>query len=589
MPRTPTKSKTGRGRPAPARPPGSSHLLVVSPDPDVQARLADELAPAGYTLHRVPSAAEALRRARYIYYPVVLLSLGEPPADQPIDEMIAALHSASPESEIVVLADARVLEAHRAGHMPGVVSYLQVPYSGEQLRLATAQGAERQRLRRRLAALSEVAYAVGQLMDLPRVLEVGLDKTLEVIGRGMGLIYLVDEGASRLVLQAARGLPPDFPAGARDLPVAGDVHEKVLTGMQPAYLEDLSVAPSAGFAGLLRREGARSAAIVPLRMRDQAFGTLTVASSGLQAFSSDDLRLLVSIGQHLGVAAAHAQLHERERTAREQLTELLLAVQQQAEELRNLSGRVVRAQEAERQHIARELHDGIGQVLTALRIDLGLVADMLPSDPATAGARLAETREHLGQLMNDVRRMSAELRPSMLDDLGLLPTLNWLADGFARRLDIPVIVEAHNWPEHVNPDVEIAVFRLVQEALNNAVKHADARHIHIELGMHEGTVLLDVTDDGRGFDVDAVLRAPAEAHGSGLRGMRERVVQLGGDIRIAAEPGHGTHIHVQLPLRPGWAEPRRGGPSTDAARAGEVRTDGARSMGPRGVQKGDGA
>lgn len=525
---------------------GSAHLLVVSAAPEAVTELQDTLVPAGYTVHGVAGGPEAVRRAQYIYYQVIILAL--PPGETPLATMIAELHGVSPESEILVVAGAGFLEEQVERPLLGVISYLARPFEPERLLLIMAQAVERQRLRRRLTALSEVAYAVGHLLELPRVLEVGLDKTLEVMGQSLGAVYSLREADATLELQVARGFSPAFLEAAHGLSAVGDVHEQALAALQPVNLPDLRRVRGSPFARRLQREGARAAVIVPLRMLDQGLGTLVLGGRSAGAFGPDELRLLTSIGQHLGVAVAHARLHERERLAREQLTELLLALQEQAVELRSLSGRVVRAQEAERRLIARELHDGIGQVLTALRIDLGLIADMLPGAPGTAAARLAETRAQVGDLMNDVRRISAELRPSMLDDLGLLPTLNWLAEGFTRRLGIPVAVRAGRWPEHADPDVEIGLFRIVQEAVNNAVKHAGARRIDVRLAARGGDALLDVADDGEGFDVERVLRGPGGTLGSGLRGMRERVVQLGGEMQIVSQPGKGTTLHVRIPL-----------------------------------------
>jgi signal transduction histidine kinase len=525
---------------------GSAHLLVVAASPESIAELHDILAPAGYTVHGVAGGPEAVRRAQYIYYQVIVLV--HPLGEAPLATIVADLHGLSPESEILVVAGAGFLEERVERPLLGVISYLARPVEPDRLLLLVAQAVERQRLRRRLAALSDVAYAVGQLLDLPRVLEVGLDKTLEVMGQSLGAVYSLREADATLELQVARGFSPAFLEAAHRVNVVGDVHEQALVAMQAVYLEDLHKVRGSPFARRLQREGAHAAVIVPLRMLDQGLGTLVLGGRSAGAFHADELRLLVSIGQHLGVAVAHARLHERERLAREQLTELLLMLQEQAAELRSLSGRVVRAQEAERRHIARELHDGIGQVLTALRIDLGLIADMLPGTPDKAAARLAESRAQVGDLMNDVRRISAELRPSMLDDLGLLPTLNWLAGGFTRRLGIPVTFEAGHWPEHADPDLEIGLFRIVQEAVNNAVKHAGAHRIDVRLAVRDGDALLEVADDGLGFDVEHALHGPGGTLGSGLRGMRERVVQLGGEMRIESEPAKGTRLHVQIPL-----------------------------------------
>ncbi|MBI4890151.1 MAG: sensor histidine kinase [Acidobacteria bacterium] len=212
--------------------------------------------------------------------------------------------------------------------------------------------------------------------------------------------------------------------------------------------------------------------------------------------------------------------------------------------LEELSQRVLGIQEDERRKLARELHDEVGQILSALLVDLGQAQGSLALAPAEAGERL-HSAHHLAEMaLNTVRNMTLLLRPSMLDDLGLVPALYWQARETSRRtgMDVRVITEHEDLDL---PDaVRTTIYRVVQEALQNASRHSRAGNVEIVLQLVEGRLRILVRDDGRGFD-------PLRTKGIGLLGMQERVSQLGGDFDVESAPGRGTILRVQLPLEAG--------------------------------------
>ena len=212
---------------------------------------------------------------------------------------------------------------------------------------------------------------------------------------------------------------------------------------------------------------------------------------------------------------------------------------------RSLARSVWRIQEDERRHLARELHDGVGQSLTALRHRL----DRLP-----AGSLRDEVIEMLVQVIEDVREMSRLLRPPILDDLGLEPALRWLGRRVRDGGGPEVCVEADALADcDLEPELETLLFRVTQEALNNAVRHAGASLVSVS-GRRLGNRLeLTVRDDGVGFDPES-LREDPEAAGVGLAGMRDRVALFGGDFAIRSAPGHGTTIAIGLALDPPAAD-----------------------------------
>jgi len=211
-------------------------------------------------------------------------------------------------------------------------------------------------------------------------------------------------------------------------------------------------------------------------------------------------------------------------------------------QLKILSRRRVKVQEEERRHLARELHDEIGQALTAAKINLQ--AAMEESDPAKS-KRIHETAAILERLLSQVRQISLNLRPSMLDDLGLVPALRSLLDEQGRRASVAVRFSAKNISESLDPEIQTTCFRIAQEAITNAVRHAAATQIQVDIHREEGTFRLRVHDDGRGFEMPP---PQSQTIGLGLLGMKERAALVGGRTRITSAPGKGTTVDATLPL-----------------------------------------
>ncbi len=200
-------------------------------------------------------------------------------------------------------------------------------------------------------------------------------------------------------------------------------------------------------------------------------------------------------------------------------------------------------QEAERRKIALELHDEIGQVLTGLKLGLE-IGSRLPAHEV--GASLDQARALVNDLMARVRKLSLDLRPPMLDDLGLLPTLLWHLEHYTAQTQVRVNFK-HSGIEkrRFAPDVETAAYRLVQEALTNVARHAHAPEASVRLSTHRQTLLIEVEDIGSGCDVESVLMA---SETSGLAGMRERVVLLDGRLTVESRPGMGTRLTAELSI-----------------------------------------
>ena len=210
-------------------------------------------------------------------------------------------------------------------------------------------------------------------------------------------------------------------------------------------------------------------------------------------------------------------------------------------ELRRLSNQLVRVQEEERKTISRELHDEVGQILTGLRMELGTLS---PNDSEEEfRTRLESVKRLAEEALRSVRNLALLVRPSMLDDLGLEPALHWQAKEFSRRCGIPVSVNIEGTLADLPEALRLCLYRAVQEAMTNCGKHADASRVAVIVRQNDQRVIVSIQDNGKGFDP---LR---QTHGLGLLGMTERVRALQGRMSVASEPGSGTLIKLELPVR----------------------------------------
>jgi len=253
------------------------------------------------------------------------------------------------------------------------------------------------------------------------------------------------------------------------------------------------------------------------------------------------------------------RLFEQERQRRmEELNRARLEAQRRlAEEMaerqtlrRELLRRAVWAQEEERRHIARELHDEAGQALTALRWELTALEEALPEHHTEVKERIESLRQLTEQVMEDLHQLTARLRPAVLDELGLVAALISYADDCSARFPFTVDVEVTGRRRRLPPEIETTLYRIAQEALTNVAKHAQATHARIRLHLDEEKVHLSISDDGRGMDVKMAQRAAACGKGWGLAGICERVQLVGGHLDLRSSPGAGTDLAVQVPIPP---------------------------------------
>jgi signal transduction histidine kinase len=276
-----------------------------------------------------------------------------------------------------------------------------------------------------------------------------------------------------------------------------------------------------------------SIAWLPLMVEGKHKGMLVVGYRQYHDFTGREMRLLVSLAEKHSIAMVNAQLY----------TDLL----QREQELEILSGARVQAQEDERRRIAREIHDGLGQMLTAIKFNLEILEDMI-----TAGKdereRIDDMKNLLDSVMKEAREISYNLMPSVLDDFGLTPALQLLSEQFAARTNVKVQFQAHGGTERLNTNTEIGLYRIAQESLNNISKHAEATEVNLQIIHHHNGIRLVIEDNGKGLTAQASLLRATGKGGMGLPNMRERASSIGGELTIDSTLNHGTLITVEVPL-----------------------------------------
>jgi PAS domain S-box-containing protein len=295
------------------------------------------------------------------------------------------------------------------------------------------------------------------------------------------------------------------------------------------YVVDLDqVQPRTPLQEEIYNEGVRSYLSVPLFSQGKIVGVLNLGSFRPRAFNEDKQEIAREVAQHVAIVLSNVQLFAELESSHQRLEEL--------------SRQLVLVQEAERRFLARELHDEIAQTLTALSISLQLAVDASGDQYAE---RVVDAQRLAEDLSQRIRQLSLDLRPPMLDDLGLLPTLFWYFDRCAQQLRVQVEFEHQGLERPLDPEIEIVVYRIVQEALTNIARHANVRAAAVRLWANPTTLSVQIEDRGNGFDDVQVL---GRSTSGGLTGMRERVRLVGGQLIIDTHPGTGTCLTALLPL-----------------------------------------
>jgi signal transduction histidine kinase len=368
------------------------------------------------------------------------------------------------------------------------------------------------RMSEELSTLVSLSSAMARSMDLRGTLGLALDLVLDLLDSQAGGILVGGEDGREETITVVRGLDP------------GEFQRLVESARRPEDRLDIGRAQYNG----------SDLACVPIATRERVLGEIFIACPPEACFGDTRLQLLVSIGSQLAVAIENARLYE--------------AVRRKEEASSTFLRQYITAQEEERKRIARELHDEPAQLLTGLALAIGTALQLATRNDGELRRVLVSASTLTERVSTEISRSIRDLRPTLLDDLGLLEALEFYADTRLRPLSIQVTFETAGTERRLPHELEMALFRVAQEAMSNIARHAEAENVSLTLEFQREVVAIDIEDDGQGFDVEATLARGKDGSPFGLMGMRERVDLLDGTLVVESRPGEGTSVRVRVPV-----------------------------------------
>ncbi|HLA08241.1 MAG TPA: PAS domain-containing protein [Anaerolineales bacterium] len=378
--------------------------------------------------------------------------------------------------------------------------------------------------------LEQSASRLNKDLDTKSVLTNICDITNSALNAIASAVFLYDkeaEFACEIVLAGSQ--EPTKAMKAENIKVSPGVVETLITSDHPIHVEeDVSRVEYFSDPELFRDNKIKAAVIAGIYRQQQLIGVLVaIFHQSRKPLQIDELKLLGGLIDQAANSLANARLFKLIKLGRERH--------------RLLAKSLVDVQEAERRHIASELHDHLGQLLTGIQF-------MLESAKTESGNKLksslADIQQSVSDIIEQIREMSLNLRPSMLDDMGLVPTLHWLFDRYTRQTGIKVNFNCVDFENRYPQETETTAYRIIQEALTNVARHAQVKTVFVGLAIQRGSLWVEVMDNGKGFDSSAILEKPT----SGLGGMRERAILAGGYLVIRSIPDQGTQVIAALPM-----------------------------------------
>jgi signal transduction histidine kinase len=392
----------------------------------------------------------------------------------------------------------------------------------------------------RASALFNTAQALTRSLDLDALLNIIMNETATFLKAKRCLLLLYSEEANRIDCRVSIGFENTV-VGALSFNPSGVFWDAMEDGgVKVVDLKEKREDLPRKFIEVL---GFDAFILVPLVSKGKVLGFIVIETQDNAGDMLEDIKLIVGFANQAAVAIETSSFYIR-------------TVEKYNEDLQHLSNRIIEAQEEERKRISRDLHDELGQSLTAIKINLDMALDSLPP------GRFEQIRSRLGDAvslvlatLDSVRRLSFELRPSMLDDLGLSTVLGKLISDFRKRSGIEVEFSEEGPPERLNPQMEVVLYRVVQEALTNIAKHAKATKVVVSLRKDPAKDLIGLYIEDNGVGIPSKSNGyPGDSKGFGLMGIKERVSLLGGNFRIFAEENKGTKLLIDIPWTKGEVE-----------------------------------
>jgi len=388
----------------------------------------------------------------------------------------------------------------------------------------------------RLEVLERIASTANGQQDLDTILNIALDNVLEVVNCTIGGILLIDRDSGKLYFRAHRGMPAQN-IGEIRIPLGQGIAGRVAQTGSPVLTENISRDPCVFQMESGSAEHLRAFVSVPLKRRDEIVGVMVVADRQAGKFGADDLSLLISIGDYLATAVVRSTVE--------------IKIAKGMARYQALLSYALGAQEDERKRVARELHDETSQALTSLTFRLQAAIQMAETkgfgdDKFKESLRKAHS--YAVQTGNEIVKLMMDLRPTLLDDLGMPAAIQRYAKDTLEARGINVSMEFVGGEHRLPTEVEVACFRVAQGLISNILRHAEAENVFIKVEYEASKAVLYIEDDGIGFDINKIKEIEPNGRGAGLFTMRERLRLVGGTGVIESRLGQGTRITVTVPI-----------------------------------------
>ncbi len=391
---------------------------------------------------------------------------------------------------------------------------------------------ERIKAENELRLLLDLSASLGKTLELGEILSEALERTMKAFGADAGLTASLDKNTGCLHLLSHRGMETELVARLDKRKLEESLTARVIRTGKPVVVEDLRKLKGKfpPYPETLRA-GYLSFMSLPLLFKGTVFGVFEMASRQLKQFKKSDLDLGMSLAGIVSSALLKAMLHREIATRQNELVEL--------------SKKLTSAEEDERKRISAELHDSTGQLLATAKMKLELITEQVAQSQPETGEVLEETVALLSSALDEVRNISHGLHPSLLDELGFVSAVRWLARKTSQLSGIDVRLRVKGFKKRLPASIETPLFRIAQEALNNLARHSRASKATVALSASDSNVKMAIRDDGIGFNPAKEYKNPA---GLGLRTLKQRVRWLGGEFKLESGPGKGTSLEVQIPL-----------------------------------------
>jgi PAS domain S-box-containing protein len=464
---------------------------------------------------------------------------------------------------VVMLAETRGIRTFR----PDEIARVETVANQAALAIENARRlADALRARDRAELLLDVVRTASGTVDMRECLSHVAEQLVKLTAATFCLVLIPDASGKSVADMVRYGGPFDLLENIRGLfrgpPARAGFLCRVFEAERTIVVRD-PVREGVLSARYARRHGLSHMLLVPVRANGHAVAALVLGYGAAGRLDEEDVAITEGVARQVALAVAKARAFEE------------IARQQRALDM--LTARTIAAQEDERRRLARELHDGVSQALTAVKITFERVLRGISIAgglaPPEAIVELERGTRAVGEAIREVRRICMDLRPSQLDHLGFAATIEWYSKSFRERSGLEVRVDIGELPP-LPPETEINLYRIVQEALSNIEKHAGARHVDLRVREREGSIVLTIRDDGCGFDPQRVERRGEAERGLGLLTMAERAHLLCGELRVRAAEGRGTTVEVSVPAR---------GPAPVAAEGALARSGASRPRGGNGA------